>query len=108
MFSREELVGLLSEVIKEFSRLNQISIAEPPPDAVEFLTALGGLQDRVRVIQVTLFKELESDFAEDGEDSRIRRRSIRAQVFDAISIISGELSRFKGRLIESLKQDDAN
>jgi hypothetical protein len=107
VFSHEQLIDILSEVIREFSRLNQISLGEPPAGAVEFLEAFGGLQERVRVIQVTLFKELESDFAADGEDSQIRRRSIRAQVFDAVCIISGELSRFRGRFLESLKQDDA-
>lgn len=107
MFSREQLVGFLSEVIKEVSRLNQISHAEPPAGAVEFLEALGGLQERVPMIQATLFKELESDFAADGEDAQIRRRSIRAQVFDATCIISGELSRFRSRFLESLNPDDA-
>ena len=108
MFSREQLVGFLSEVIKEFSRLSQISLAEPPPGAVEFLEALGGLQERAQMIQVTLFKELESDFAADGEDAQIRRRSMRARVFDAICIISGELSRFRSRFLESLNPDGAD
>jgi hypothetical protein len=106
MFSREQLVGFLSEVIKEFSRLSQISLAEPPPSAVEFLEALGGLQERVRMIQVTLFKELESDFAVDGEDAQIRRRSTRAQVFDAICIISGELSRFRSRFLDAERKNN--
>lgn len=108
MFSREQLVGFSSEIIKEFTRLSQISLAESPPSAVEFLEALGALQERVRMIQVTLFKELESDFAADGEDAQIRRRSMRAQVFDAICIISGELSRFRSRFLVSLNPDDAD